>query len=292
MIARLPGWSWDVRGGGVTLVPPEGRRAGAVRYVERLRPLRPVDAILRDKAGDTPGVTFGPIEPVVTAEGEYAAVVDVHGTMNGAPVQRTMGYVFADDWYSEVAVLALQPDQFARFAKIGRDVVRQVRLMLGVRRRRYVYRPPAGWHGYERLPQFVSWFSPRYPADPTSITVYPAIPVAPGQEVHFGMLPIGPPVSAEVIDELAPPSEARTAKLFGAAWDLDIHDEHRRRLARRVVLVRDQRYLYTAYLDAAMGELAARAPLLDELLASIEPIPTPALGAEPVAQLGVFDHYL
>lgn len=290
MIARVPGWSWEVRGGGVTMVPPEGPGCGAVRYRERIHPLRSVEAILRDKLADRRQiVTVGPIEPLVTTEGEYAAVVDVLGMQGSARVQRTLGFVFGDDWYSEIGGIALRADQFERFATFVRRLVRDVRLSLGVRRRRFVYQPPEGWHGYVRLPTYATWFPPEHPADPTSITVYPALPSSSGgaDGERLDLLCIGPPAPADVVGEITPVTTTNTTRLSGSAWEFEVRDERGRQLARRVVMLRDERYLYTCYLDAARADLVTRRLVLDRLLESIEPLPVANRSVPPV-----FDHWL
>ena len=65
-------------------------------------------------------------------------------------------------------------------------------------------------------------------------------------------------------------------ELAGSVWEFEISDEHARKLARRIALLRDDRYLYTAYLDTPFSQLAARRTTFDALLASIEPVPFPA----------------
>lgn len=286
MIPRIPGWSWDVRGGGITLVPPEGNGAGAIRYRERLRPLRSAGALI---AAKTEGQS-APFkhELAVTAEGEYATIVELQSAEQSRIVQRTFAFVFADDWYSEIAGLALRPDQFDRFSLTVRQLVRDTQLMLGVRRRRFLYTPPVGWAGYARLPLFTTWFPSTYPADPTSIVVYPAVPAPANEDVNFGMLTFGPPVSAEVIGDLGEPHPIATERLAGKSWDFDARDEHRRAITRRVVMLRDERYVYTTYLDAPSGELFTRVSVLDALVRSIEPIHMPGASRN----VEVFEHYL
>lgn len=286
MIPRVPGWSWEVRGGGISLVPPEGNAAGAIRYRERLRPLRSVGALMAEKTGGQ-RVPFTH-EHVVTGEGELATIVELQSTEQGRTVQRTIAFVFADDWYCEIAGLALRADQFERFARTVRQLVRDTQLMLGVRRRRFLYQPPVGWAGYERLPQFTTWFPSTYPDDPTSIVVYPAIPAPPNEEVSFSMLTFGPPVTAEIVGELGEPHTVDGARLVGKFWDFDARDEHRRPITRRIVMLRDDRYLYTVYLDAPSGELITRLSVLEALVKSIEPLQTPGMSRN----VGLFDHYL
>jgi hypothetical protein len=71
MINFPAGWSADRIEASWCLVPPEGPQVGAIRYVERARPLRPLRVIasLQAKSGF---VATGPLQPpeeLVTVEG-------------------------------------------------------------------------------------------------------------------------------------------------------------------------------------------------------------------------------
>lgn len=272
------------RGGGVTMTPPDG--GAVIRYRERLRPLMSVAAILDERATDKSFrvTSVRAVEPLVTSEGEYAAIVDVGGAAP-MPVERTLGFVFGDDWYSEVTGTAIRRELVAPVRELVRKLVLDSRLMLGIRRRRFVYTQPPGWHGHTRLPLFVTWFPPEHPRDATSITVYPALPAPFGtdEEPHFRMIPIGPPASAEIIDELEPRTTFVRNGLVGCRWRFAVRDERGRAVHRDMVLMRDARYLYASYLDRDAnpdeGLLAYQA-----LLDSIRPVPDPGLtrSAEPL----------
>ena len=155
MISRAPGWSWNVDGGAVTLAPRGDTQCGRVRYRERVQPLRTIEDILdaRLDDGTMKVVDVSDVETLTTDEGEYAAIVRARGPA----CERTIGVVLADDWYAEIDALALRPDQFDRFAKVTRALVRQDRLMLGVRRRRVRHDALAGWYRDEPLPMFARY---------------------------------------------------------------------------------------------------------------------------------------
>jgi len=292
VIARIPGWSWEPHGGGVTLLPSTG--GAALRYRERLRPLLSVAAILRAK-GEDPSfrmVSHAPLERFLTHEGEYGALVDIRGEQTApdgsslGPVHRTIGWVFADDWYSEVAGIAFRPDLFDPIAGMVRTVLRDEKLLLGTRRRRFVYTAPSGWYGYSRLPQYTTWFPPEFPRDSTSITVYPAVPAPIGVDDldGFALLPIGPPASADVIGELLERTPVQLGPLTGNLWELEIRDEKQRPMVRRAAILRDERYLYTVYMDAPFELIVAGRPIFDELLATIEPLPGAALRSAGISE--------
>jgi len=283
VIQRIPNWSWDPRAGGITMTPPGG--GAVIQYRERVRPLQTVASILRDRDRRFQVTSIGPIERHVTGEGEYAAVVDVAGVLDvptgggrGRPLARSLGFIFGDDWYSEVVGIALQPDMVGPVGQWVRKLVAQSKLMLGIRRRRCVYTPPEGWSGYSRLPLFMTWFPPDYPRDPTSITVYPALPAPVGvtAPASFEMLTIGAPSAAELLGEIVDTTPVQFGAATGSMYELAIRDERNRMMVRTMAVLRDDRYVYASYLD----RFAATAGPSDEglaryraLLASFEPLP-------------------
>ena len=291
MIARVPGWSWSPGGGGVTIAPPGG--GAAIRYRERLRPVRSVASLLRDRAADQRfrPTQIGPVERLITAEGEYAAVIELAGvlqapTLSGAPapITRTLAFLFTDDWYSEIAGIAVQPALAATVSQCVRRLATASRLQLGARRRRFVYTPPPGWAGHQRLPLFTTWFAPEHPRRMGEITVYPAVPTPVGidEPVGFDLLPFGSPADAQLVDVTVPRTPLQLGPLEGATWELRLRDEQQRTVHRTMAMVRDARYLYTAYLDRSFATAAPTDESLaafTALLASIEPLPAPHASA-------------
>jgi hypothetical protein len=284
MITRVPGWSWEVAEGGVTLHPIDvGPAAGSIRYRERIAPLRSLDAIVGShvEAAQVP-LERAETETLVTDEGEYAAVVTLRD--RARDVQLALGIVFADDWYAEVAGVARHRDHFVRFAEQVRALVRGDRLALGIRRRVAEHAPPPGWLASEPLPQFMTWSAPD---GETSITVYPALPTTAALDAGFAAIYVGPPAAAQIVGELVPRTAVQTRDLAGFSWELDVRDAQRRVLARRVILLRDDRYLYVCYLDTPHAKLAAHRPVVDALATSIRPLPRPRQGSDTAA----FDHW-
>jgi len=114
MIPRPAGWSWEARGELVLAAPADGKSVGYVTYVERRRPLARVSAVVAELERDFRFrmTRVGVPERLVTAEGEYGAVVTVDGLLLEAPVQHTLGFVFMDDSFSVIDGLALHPGHF------------------------------------------------------------------------------------------------------------------------------------------------------------------------------------
>lgn len=288
MIARIPGWSWHVRGGGVTLTPPGGRAVGSIRYRERRAPIRPILDIIAAK-GPSPGGRRSAIERLVTAEGEYAAVVDLVHPLAGIEVQRTIGVVYADDWYSSISGLARDPEHFERFSALVRQLTASDRLMLGGhRRRRFVYSPPTGWNGWSPLPLVTTWFAPGYPRSRTSLTVYPALPVSPNTAAALSSIPVGPPRPAEIVEPRAAPIDIESGELAGRQWEFVARDA-RGLFVRAVAILASDRHHYVVHLDAVEAQLDEGQRALAALIASIEPLP---VAGDLAPTTDVFDHWV
>src|SRR5882672_8803921 len=133
MIAAIPEWTFENRGPFVVLAPPQGKGRGRIHYSERHRPIRRVRDLVSGFERDPRFriVRVGAPERMITNEGEYAALVTVDGTLLEKPVQRTVGYVFGDDFYDEIDGLALEPEEFDRFARHVRQLVLTNDLVLG-----------------------------------------------------------------------------------------------------------------------------------------------------------------
>ena len=131
MITAPRGWSAHPDGDGVVLLPPGGLAHGTIRYQERVRPLRPVRDLVAALA--PPGWIErrrGAIERIVTAEGEHAALVTSEGMLDGRPVERTYGFVLADDFHSAIVAEVTDGREacLERFARVRERLVGEVRI--------------------------------------------------------------------------------------------------------------------------------------------------------------------
>jgi hypothetical protein len=284
MITQVPGWSSVVRNGGITLTPPEGAHCGAIRYEERLRPLLPVRALIAEAQARDPSfrttAVRGP-ERLVTTEGEHAALVVLDGNLAGvgAPVQRCIGYVFGDDFYARVAGLSLRADQFARFEDQVRKLVRGDQHFLGVRRRRFLFTPPAGYFGVERTFLHAYYYAPGFPREHAIICVYPAIPIGMWQADdlprHLR------PIHGLAVEDITGPFARSTASLGGETWELRGTLDDRQRVVRTLVVLHDDRYAYPLSLDAPASRHAAHLARFNEVVDSVQRIPGPGTTGTP-----------
>ena len=261
MIAPPAGWTVTPCEGGLALVPAGGPALGVFRYLERLRPVRPVSALVadvRDPAGwhETSRTA---IERLVTREGEYGAFVACTGLIDETRCERTFGFVFGDDHVARLTAICFQPDAFASFRELVRHFVVGDAQLLGVRRRRYLYQPPAGWQPLASL-FHTTWIAPGHPKIPASILVMPAVPRLPGlkEGLVIDAAGIADPTDMflEPPREL-PPREGLRIDLFRLRGDISL------------VVLEDDRFTY-----AVRGDGADLAPLM-ALVDSIEPIPRP-----------------
>jgi hypothetical protein len=177
VITPPPGWTVERADEGLLLCPPEGAERALLRYVERRRPIR--RAIDLAVAGPTPSgfvveTTSAP-KRLVTAEGEYAALVTRTGTLAGRGYHLVYGYVFLDDYFSSLEGMCV-PELVAAVEEL---VLGDVHLLGRVRRRRFNYSPPPGWVAEAGIFE-TRWLSPDAPANPAAIWVNPALPLVPG----------------------------------------------------------------------------------------------------------------
>ncbi len=267
MIGQPPGWTRHVDGNRILLVPPAGMAHGAIRYDERKTPLLSAGAILEQEFARESSFQIdraGTWERLVTIEGEHAAAITIHGTVDDKPVQRDLGIVFLDDAYALIVGECVAPEQFAVFAASVRELTRGDSHFLGIRRRRVEYIAPAGWQAQTR--GFATeWLAPDHPRDRAMITVFPAMPNA--------------IVSAQAwVDQVAVAvgthSTRETVGLHGLAGHLLVYQLDG--LTHRLIAIEDDRYTYAMRLDAAG---TTHDETFKAVVRSLQPIPLRARAA-------------
>jgi hypothetical protein len=267
MIVVPPGWSVEPQRYGLDVVHPGGREIAVIEYRERVRPLRKLGALLHDALARGPACAWPDrVERLVTDEGEHAALA----TLRGDGVQRDLGFVFGDDFYARIAGMCRRPDRFEEVTRLVRELVTTDTQMLGVRRRRFEYAPPAGWQALAR--GFVTdWLAPGYPRDPVWMTIFPALPVeqAPA-ELLASML--APRDHAELVDDQIAPlclPNGLAGDVGEAVWA-----SPERRVAKVCCVLRDRRYAYPLEASAE-GEdrMRGHREVIDRVLASVQPVP-------------------
>lgn len=279
MIAAMPEWSWEPRGDSVVLAPKEGKGIGRIHYVERNRPIRRVSELVADFEKDWRFRITKVSDPerLTSNEGEPAAIVTIDGLLLEAPVQRTVGYVITDDFYSRIDGLALQPDEYGRFARTVRTLTQTDTFALGhVRRRRFYYDPPHGWHGVANV-LHTYWYPLDYPKNRSTITVAPAYPMPTGTPEFLQIVPDLQiePGSFFVIDQKTESGSVITRhNLNGTSWEISGR-YGAIPVLRDVVVLDDHRFIYAIYLESPREHRDRNMDLLDQIIESIEPVPQP-----------------
>ncbi len=231
MIPRLPDWTADLVPGGFALVHPQGADVARLFYRERMAPVRRVADLARTILAGWPELAFGdigPIERLVTDDGEHAALVTVTGRDHDVPVLCVLGFVVTDDFYSVLTATSRTQERFDEVVALVHDLVQRDDHGLGIRRRRFEYVPPPGFQP-RRHSLVTEWLSPGFPADNTSIIVHPATP-------HRGE-PLDESVDA--LGSGGSRTEHDTGELSGVGR-LVQHDG----VIRWIVVLRDQLYNY------------------------------------------------
>lgn len=210
MTSRIPtdlrAWHLAHIADGIALVPPSGIADGVIRIRDLQRPLRSAADICA--RANTPPLTAGATESLITSEGEYAAFQVQRGVIDGQCVVRFVGVVFGDDAYTLVIALATIACAES-FEMAARTCVSRCALGLGHRRqRRYRYTPPAGWTE-------TAWgLASRWRAgDGAEILVHPAQPVA-QTELVLEAIRVRHGIAS--MDEIAPPTAPCLARMWRA----------------------------------------------------------------------------
>jgi hypothetical protein len=166
---------------GVLYVPPEGAQLGAIRVEERIRPLESLAALVSSAVERLVSVVDDrviSVDPLVTFEGEHAAMVHIAGRRKRGrkPVEFQIGFVFGDDALDRISAYCADDTQFKPFRISMRSFILEHRLRLAaLRARRFAYAPPVGWNGRARNLR-AQWFPEAYPLHASRICVTPAMP--------------------------------------------------------------------------------------------------------------------
>lgn len=285
-------WHAQPSAGGLLLWPvDQAASVCQVRYWES-RPLRPLHAQARECLGRDPDFVLQAASPVFrfqTHEGEYGAGLIVDGVHRqglpsaaargplGRPQRRILCSVFAEHFCTWLEATVDDP---ARYPELGDRVIRLAasdRLGLGVRRRRFVFTPPAGWR-LHAVGSTARLFHPDYPRRRLALAVPAAWPRGedtPGLDAWLAEQDRGDGLSPEPTAEYQIVARATARGLQGflrEGFVLDRRDGSRRQ--RLAYYLRDERYLYGLRLVASLDEThTLLVSTLTALADSIEPLP-------------------
>jgi hypothetical protein len=288
---HLPGWRATYFADGIGLVSPGGRERGVIRIRDRQRPLRSIDDLVRARIAEmTLGEHVpGPIERIITSEGEHAAVTIVTSTLGDERFERTLGVILGDDFYTVIDGGASEAGARAQIRSAVRALVDDYSIGLGVvRRRRYLYQPPIGWSGYARG-LITEWHPAGFPNEAASIAVFPARPVGESKAA----------VLDRALHELGWHGFTRTSRgdptpiltrhhLLGAQWRIVGRYDDRPVQHQDIVVLQDDRFHYAMRLESTAVRIDDDREIFHRLLDSIEPIPRARSSRRATAAL---DHW-
>lgn len=294
MIPTIAGWTTEAIPQGIVMLHPGGKQIATIAYRERVRPLRRlgaiVDEILR-RAPHWKTETVGVAERLQTYDGEHAALITVLGSDAGRPAQRDLGVVFADDFYSSVGALCLAEAFRPEITSVVRELTRADTHALGVRRRRFEYGPPAGWQPLPMTGFAVQWLAPEFGRDGTKITVYAACPHQIVEGASFDAIESYLGESGQALRSRKTIEQLEVQGLTGSSEELRTTLGDGSPTTRRVILLRDARYLYPVEMVTSLDLPADHEHLqtLQRLVQSIRPVPPPTRG-EAIG--GLVHHWL
>jgi hypothetical protein len=284
MIFTPADWTVIPEIGMFELVHPEGRGVAVIRYRERVRPLERLGAIVRRFLAADPLFASTPpptvAERLETVEGEHAALVTVREEAppgdDPRPAQRDLGIVFGDDFFSLVSCVCRVPARFAEMTTLVRELVTTDRHMLGTRRRRFDYEPPATWQPL--ITGFVTeWYPPEFPNDSMHMTVYPANPTALTPGAVFDLM-LGAATRGGVkIQKVEPPRPIRAdSGLQGRCFEVLLRGPapEALELPKICAVLQDERYIYSLEGSArSVVHMGAHRADFERVVASVRAIP-------------------
>ena len=268
----LPTWRIAQTADGVILSPPEGPELGTIQIRENQRPLVTVARLFA-----TENVECGPLERLITCEGELAAVQIQRGAgADGRAFVRCLGAVVGDDLYTVIDAHTMVSERFSFFEHAARAFTFYMSLGLGYRRqRRFEYWTPVGWSGVARGLDAV-WMPPGFPGVSARITVHAAQPVGASatdlRDSIIKRLELSGLSSIKVGDAERRLTEG--SPLNGLAWRATGSEEGIRKHVD-VVVLEDERFLYPLELVASAEHIGETRAVFDYLVYTSRGIPVP-----------------
>ncbi len=269
------GWREWRAGDDLLYSPREGHIHCVMRYRERVTPIRSLPKLVHELLADD--VEFVPgernkVTRFVTDEGEYAALIVVRGSFRGRPIGHVVSSIFADD-FAAVLDARVEADHLDDYAQRVLALAKSDRFELGIRRRRIGFKPPAGWHPIPGMSLDMALLPPEYPKLHASIVVFPAQPLAGGLDPHERQIQHDDHVGLGRGDDTR--RVAMVGGLRGEEWEMvRVLPDHAGKMVRYLVVLRDDRYTYSAKLEALQGpHLVGLHETFAELIGTFEAIP-------------------
>ena len=283
MIPVPPGWS-ERRSGNATLLVPLEPSVQSIRIDERVTPLRAFPAIVAEVLQRSPAfvqTSKRAINRLMTDEGEFAAAVTIGGVERTRSVWHAIAVVFGDDVFTVYDGRTTEPS-FDELERVVRDLAKRHRQYFGVRRRRFYFRPPPGWHVVGGLHLDAAMFPGDYPVHTSVMQVWPAMPlVAIGSTTPIDDLDRQDDAAGLALDPTVSlggtPLQTRGG-LAGHEWRRVRYGFSGFKVVRHIVELRDQVYAYRFRLDCGDHDQVDRhRELFFQMIATAAPLPAPVV---------------
>jgi hypothetical protein len=254
--------------------PREGRVDCIMTYAERVAPLQTLPVLLYETLAED--VDFKrhetrKIARFISDEGEYGARIVTTGEHHGMPVAHIVAAIFTEDFSTRLTA-RVEMDRLDHYIALVDELARGDRLMLGTRRRRIAYRPPAGWHPVPGLFLEVGLFPPDYPRRHSCIVAFPAEPLQAAQDPKDVQERHDERVGICRLERTCTEVITRN-KLRGEEWR-SLHTMlDGKRMRRHLVILRDRLYCYTLRLETLDEEAGSEHEAFMDMVGSVEPIP-------------------
>ena len=267
--------------------PPGGEPAAELRYSQGSRPVLPAAAVAREVLAQQPEFTAeaqSRPELGITAEGEYTALVRVRGRLGPRPALHLIGAVYGDESMNVLDALVVEAAALPTVAHTVRALLYADRLGLGLRKRRFLYEPPAGWLA-RRSGLLSRYFPPDYPPDyprrSATLVVHPAVPRDSSEETVLLTLLATYQQRGFAVAALSAAEPVTTDfGLHGKAFCLVGSFPGKPELTCDLLVLADARYLYALIAESsAAPDRAELQGILPAVARSVRPIPAPAVRA-------------
>jgi hypothetical protein len=276
-VFRTPtGWSSQAAGEAGILFHPSGPTVGHIRIWRHAAAIDRLSRLVGDKLRTLDSYTVERTEParlLTTEHGDPAALVATAGRLAGEDARAHLGFVVLADEVAAVVGVAVAPEE-ASLASAVREVIVSFDPGESGGAWRFLYAPPAGWHG---RPNGLGalWYPPGFPRQLATITVAPAeARPATGTPHHiFDAIVAADRAQGFVLERSDGPDPIGSDfGLAGFAWSLLGVPRGQPRLCRDLVVLADDAHVYTFILAAiAPEDREAFLPVLREVVRSAHP---------------------
>lgn len=273
-----------------------GIDAGRVRIQSGLRPLAPVvdltQSLVQELRSSGAEAEIELLQKITTEEGEWAALARVRVKLDGLQLERTLCFVFGDDFYDKIDAMYVFEHR-KRFRPFLRTLVQSYPLRLGnPRRRRFMYVAPASWqpvaHGLA-----VRFFPRRFPNEYGCITVLPAAPLVQSERGAVSERFLHEDLHADFTPQ-QPEQQDKVTSNSGLLGNLHrragLREGDSRPIHIDTAILRDTRYTYALRLETRAPNIESHRRMFLQVVRSVTAVPQAASEGSTAGSMGQMWH--